>query len=152
MIMAKGDKANKGNGGAATNVEPQAEQRAQEQESSTDLEATSPGAGVEAPQAQAEPQGEPGPEDFERHTLAQLKAGKAADMKRRAELERELADVRDREARRDAVFAPRFLQEAAAKKVENPILEINGIKLVPRAKRGGAGGFITFRERAPLDI
>lgn len=98
------------------------------------------------------PQDEPGPEDFDRHSLAQLKAGKAADMALRADLERQLAQVRDREARRDAVFAPRFIQEAAAKKIRNPILEINGIKMVPRAKKGGAGGFITYSERAALDI
>lgn len=146
MAKPKTDRVN----GAA-----QAEQTSAEQPAG---DGVADGAQLGDPRALAEtsateaPQGEPGPEDFERHTLGQLKAGKAADMKRRAELERELADVRDREARRDAVFAPRFLQEAAAKKVENPILEINGIKLVPRAKRGGAGGFITFRERAPLDI
>lgn len=143
--MAKGDK---GKGSAATNVEPRHEERPQAEPEAPPVDI---GAGVETTATEA-PQDEPGPEDFERHTLAQLKAGKAADMRRRAELERELSEVRDREARRDAVFAPRFLQEAAAKKIKNPVLDINGVKLVPRAKKGGAGGFVTHTERASLDI
>lgn len=97
------------------------------------------------------PEADRAPEDFERHSLAQLKAGKAKDMALRADLERQLVEVRDREARRDAVFAPRFLQEATAKKIRNPILEINGVKLVPRQKKG-MGGFITYSDRATLDI
>lgn len=146
--MAKGDKSSKGTGGAAANVEPRHEEQRQAEIEAPPVDI---GAGVEVTATEA-PQDEPGPEDFERHTLAQLKAGKAADMTLRADLERQLAEVKDREARRDAVFAPRFIQEASRAGVRNPILEINGTKLFPRARKGGVGGFATHTARSTFDV
>lgn len=85
---------------------------------------------------------EPGPEDFERHSNAKLRADKEADMRLEESIEAELEKVRDRQRRRDDVYAKRIVSAHG----KSACVEIGGKMWRPRGVKGGGLGFVAHNE------
>jgi hypothetical protein len=101
-------------------------------------QAVEPGPLAESSATEA-PQGEPGPEEFERHSGARLIEDHAADLALQEAVERR---IRNR--------APVIAQRAIDSGAKNPIVKIGDRLFAPRKRpeRGGGGnGLAEIRER-----
>lgn len=92
-----------------------------------------------------QPQGEPGPEDFERHAGARLLEDHARDLAESARLAAELKDVDGRIAKRGHVIAVRA--EGKGGNGRNPVIRIGGQLFVPKARPAKHGGGMMLVEQ-----
>jgi hypothetical protein len=89
----------------------------------------------ETPQDLALPQGEPGPEDFERHSGARLIEDHAADLALEIDVQRRIRN-------RGPVIAARALKGGG----KNPVVKIGSRVFTPRKRPEKAGGGIGLAE------
>lgn len=145
--MARQNRGNTSNNGAATAPEQTTPEAQPEQATPEPIEGT-----TEAPPSEPAPAG---PADYIAHEGPRLMSEQDADVTEAERLRAFLAPIEERIEKRGAVIAERLIAKAKADKRPNPTVTFGGIRYQPKmrgAKLGGGYMLTRYTEREETSV